>query len=210
MKRKQTGFSLIEIAISMAIISLLFTLTVKGRELVENSRAESLARDFRGIQSAVRSHQDRSRARSGDGSKTSTHPKGSRTAVNNSNGTLRIDGKLNSAVSDSYSVWQHVRLTGLLPKGGDSSTTGYVPMSDIDSTLNMTGISAAPIIGMTDDYIICSDNISGRLVLQLDMIMDDGNTATGSMLIGHTPYGGKPISSSNIIESNTYLACLAA
>ena len=34
---------------------------------------------------------------------------------------------------------------------------------------------------MTGTYIICSSNISGQFVLQLDTLLDDGNPATGAM-----------------------------
>ncbi|MFH2135673.1 MAG: type II secretion system protein [Pseudomonadota bacterium] len=211
MQHKQSGFTLLEIAITMAIIGILVTLTIKGRELVESSRAKGLASDFRGIQTALYGYQDRFHALPGDDRYASEHLKGSLMPISNGNGNLRIDGKLNSALSESYYLWQHIRLAGFLQGAIDPAATGYVPISGATGgTLGVADISSAPISGMNGAYIICSDNISGRLVKQLDMMMDDGNTATGSMLIGPATYGGEPIPSSKIIDTDSYLACLAA
>lgn len=210
MKRTQSGSSAIEIAITMAIISLLFTLTVKGRELVENSRAESLARDFRGIQTALYGYLDRLRPLPASDSDAPTHQKVSTTVAHNGNGNLYIDDKLNAALGESYFLWQYVKLVMPLKDSANRVVAGYVPHSATGGPLGMTDIASAPISGMNSNYIICSDNISGRLIKQLDMMMDDGNTATGSMLIGRATYGGEPIPSSSIIDSDSYLACLAA
>ena len=37
------------------------------------------------------------------------------------------------------------------------------------------------ITGMTGTYQVCSEGILGKFAKQLDVQMDDGNTATGSM-----------------------------
>lgn len=207
MKSKQSGLTAIQIAITMAIISLLFTLTVKGRELIENSRAESLAHELRNIQTALHNSQDRVRALHGDGSKPPERLNGSPGDAHHDNGDLRLDDQLNFVLSESHSIWRHVKRTGFTQSATDSTAKGYVPIS---GSLGANDISVAPISGMSADYIICSDNIPGRLVRQLDMMMDDGNTATGSMLIGRGTNGGEPIPSSSISDSDSYLACLAA
>ncbi|MBU0689359.1 MAG: type II secretion system GspH family protein [Gammaproteobacteria bacterium] len=210
MQRKQSGFTLIEISIVMAIISLLITLTIKGRELVESSRAKSIASDFRGIQTALYGYQDRFRALPGDDSNASAHLKGSPTVINNGNGNLHIEGQLNAAWGESYFLWQHIRLAGFLQGAIDPAATGYVPISAAGGAFGVTDISNAPITGMSGGYIICSDNISGRLVKQLDMMLDDGYTAKGAMLVSHANTGGEPIPSSSIIDNNSYLACLTS
>lgn len=204
MRYKQSGSTLIKIAITMAIISLIFTLTVKGRELVENARAESLARDFRGIQTALHTYQDRFNAPLLGDSKPSSQLQVSPPAASNSD--QRIDVKLNSALGGSYFLWQHVKLTAPLNGAVNRAVSGYVPFTG--GTWGVNNISAAPISGMSGDYIICSENIPGRLVLQLDMMMDDGDTTTGSMLSGRATYDGEPIPGNSIIGSDSYLTCL--
>jgi hypothetical protein len=207
-KFKQSGISVIEIAITMAIVSLLFTLTVKVRELVENSHSESLARNFRDIQTELYGYKDQFHPMPKNDRNTSAHLAAK--SAYNGNGNLRIEGKLDSALGETYFLWQHVKPTGGLQGAVNSAASGYVLINSTSDTLGLADISGAPISGMSGDFIICSDNISGRLIQQLDMMMDDGNTATGSMLIGQAPFGGEPIPGNNIIENDSYLACLAA
>ncbi len=209
MQRKQCGFTLIEIAIAMAIISLLITLTVKGRELVENSRAKSLANDFRDIQVALFGYQDRFRALPGDAPAASANLSQSPASAHNGNGNQRIEGDLNSLMSESFFLWQHVRLAGFISGGVDPAANNYVPLNSSGGKLGVSDISASPITGMSGGYIICSNNISGRLVKQLDMMLDDGYTAKGSMLVSYANAGGEPIASGNIIERDFYMACLS-
>jgi prepilin-type N-terminal cleavage/methylation domain-containing protein len=209
MQRKQSGFTLIEIAIVMAIFGLLITLTIKGRELVDNSRAKSLANDFRDIQVALFGYQDRFRALPGDDSAASTNLSPGTSSIYDGNGNLRIEGGLNVHMSESFFLWQHVRLAGFLQGIANAEASGYVPLNSSGGSLGVTDISNSPITGMGGGYIICSDNISGRLVKQLDMMLDDGYTAKGSMLVSHANSGGEPIASVNIIDRDFYLACLS-
>ena len=65
------------------------------------------------------------------------------------------------------------------------------------------------IRGMVGEFIICSDNIPGRLVNQLDMMLDDGATAKGAMQISYAQHGGKPLSADFINAHDFYLACLS-
>jgi prepilin-type N-terminal cleavage/methylation domain-containing protein len=209
MQRKQSGFTLIEISIAMAIIGLLITLTIKGRELVENSRAKSLANDFRDIQVALFGYQDRFQALPGDDPGAAANLTPATASVQNGNGNLHIEGALNAYLSESFFLWQHVRLAGFLQGIADAEASGYVPLNTSGGSLGVTDISNAPITGMSGGYIICSDNISGRLVKQLDMMLDDGYTAKGAMLVSYANTGGEPIPSGNIIERDFYLACLS-
>lgn len=209
MQRQQSGFTLIEIAIVMAIIGLLISLTIKGRELVENSRAKSLANDFRDIQVALFGYQGRFQAMPGDDAKAAENLPPAPASIHNGNGNQRIEGGLNSLMSESFFLWQHVRLAGFLAGGVDPGANNYVPLNSVGGTLGVSDLSASPITGMSGAYIICSDNISGRLVKQLDMMLDDGNTAGGAMLVSRASYGGEPFATSNIIEGDFYLACLS-
>jgi len=209
MQRKQSGFTLIEIAIVMAIIGLLITLTIKGREMVESSRAKSLANDFRDIQVAIFGYQDRFRAMPGDDPAATANLSSSNASIHNGNGNLRIEGDLNTYLSESFFLWQHVRLAGFLQGIANAEASGYVPLNNSGGALGVADISNAPITGMGGGYIICSDNISGRLVKQLDMMLDDGYTAKGAMLVSHANSGGDPIPSDDIIARDFYLACLS-
>jgi type II secretory pathway pseudopilin PulG len=209
LQRKQSGFALLEAAIAMAIIGLMITLAVKGGEMVENSRAKSLAGDFKDNQTALYGYQDRYNALPGDDREASARLSPSDASILNGNGNQHIEGALNAYLSESFMLWQHVRLAGFLNGVADTKANNYVPLNSSGGALGLADISAAPITGMAGGYIICSDNISGRLVKQLDLMMDDGHTARGDMRVSSTTYSGEAIANEDIVESDFYLACLS-
>ena len=49
MKKLQTGFTLVEIAIVLLIVGLLLGGVLKGQELIDSAKAKNLAQDLRSI-----------------------------------------------------------------------------------------------------------------------------------------------------------------
>src|SRR5512146_250478 len=66
MKRNQSGFTLIEIAIVLVIIGLLLGGVLKGQELINSARVKNLATDFKNIPVYIYGYQDKFRALPGD------------------------------------------------------------------------------------------------------------------------------------------------
>src|SRR5450759_3795987 len=66
MKTRQTGFTLIEIAIVLVIIGLLLGGILKGQEMITQAKIKNIVNDFNGITAAMNSYQDRYRAMPGD------------------------------------------------------------------------------------------------------------------------------------------------
>ena len=64
--RKQSGFTLIEIAIVLVIIGLLLGGILKGQELINSAKVKSLAQDFRNIPIYIYGYQDKYKALPGD------------------------------------------------------------------------------------------------------------------------------------------------
>ena len=64
--RKQTGFTLIEIAIVLVIIGLLLGGVLKGQELIQSARVRNLASMQDGVKAAFFGFEDRYRALPGD------------------------------------------------------------------------------------------------------------------------------------------------
>ncbi|MBU0621066.1 MAG: type II secretion system GspH family protein [Gammaproteobacteria bacterium] len=208
MHRMQSGFTLLELAIVMTIIGLVFTLTVKAGEMINHSRVKSLATDFNSLQIALYGYQDRFRALPGDDSDAAAHLPDPGVAIHNGNGNAVIDGHWNSTSGESFNLWQHVRLAGFITGTTDISLNAYVPLNSSGGALGLSESSSAPIEGLGGNYIICSDNIPGKLVRQLDLTMDDGNTAGGAMLVSNAAVGGAGIATNDIVDNNFYLACL--
>jgi hypothetical protein len=55
--------------------------------------------------------------------------------------------------------------------------------------------------------MVSTNNIAGKFVTKLDLVMDDGNTATGSMRTSSS-IGGTAIATDSIVDSTAYVVCL--
>ena len=115
MKRNQTGFTLIEIAIVLVIIGLLLGGVLKGQELINSAKVKNLASDFKNISLFIYSYQDKYRALPGDDALAASHVSGAHTAGGANIGDGKIDGKWNSTTptEESFLFWEHVRLSGI-------------------------------------------------------------------------------------------------
>jgi prepilin-type N-terminal cleavage/methylation domain-containing protein len=186
MKSQQSGFTLVEIAIVLVIIGLLLGGILKGQELINSAKVKSLANDFRTIPTYIYAYQDKFKALPGDDTTAATHVSGATNAT--TGGTIGngvIEGFWHSAVAtdESYLFWQHVRLSNLAPGPTVVTDPDYWPKNAMGGFIGINSASAAAvqILGMTGTYQICSTGVLGKFVKQLDIQMDDGNTATGSM-----------------------------
>ena len=79
--RRQSGFTLIEIAIVLVIIGLLLGGILKGQELINSARVKNLATDFRSVPVFIYAYQDKFRSLPGDDSAASTHLTGATNAT---------------------------------------------------------------------------------------------------------------------------------
>ena len=131
-----------------------------------------------------------------------------------------IDGAWNTTTNtdESCLFWQHVRMAGF---GNGSATVSCAAGADywpknanggqigIQSNVTLATFSAGN--GPPGSYVICSSNILGQFVLQLDSILDDGNPATGTMrAIQTSAVGGAP-STTATVQANpavSFIVCL--
>src|SRR5688500_1530146 len=63
---RQTGFTLVEIAIVLVIIGLLLGGILKGQEMITQAKIKNVIADFSGVSAAYHGYQDRYRAIPGD------------------------------------------------------------------------------------------------------------------------------------------------
>jgi prepilin-type N-terminal cleavage/methylation domain-containing protein len=228
MKRNQSGFTLIEIAIVLVIIGLLLSGVLKGQELINSAKVKNFAADFKNIPVFIYGYQDKFRALPGDDATigtANTHVTGAANcspaaATKCTVGNGVIDGAWNAhAITDeSYLFWQQVRLAGLAPgataiPGAPAAGDGYLPTNaaggeiGIQSNINFTTI-ATNAAGAAGTDVICSQGILGKFVRQLDITLDDGNTDAGSMRTLDPAAAGKSIIIGGIQEGQTYTVCM--
>lgn len=206
MKRVHSGFTLIEIAIVLVIIGLLLGGVLKGQELINSAKVKNLASDFKNVPVFIYGYQDKFKALPGDDSRAISHV----AATQGGNGNGIIEGNWNAANGESFNFWQHVRLAGLAPGPTTTTAADYIPKNAVGGDIGITNSSAAnnPITGLKGSYIVCSNAIAGKFAKQLDTTLDDGNTATGSMMstaVG-TSTGGA--ADNNLDDDTTYLVCM--
>jgi prepilin-type N-terminal cleavage/methylation domain-containing protein len=205
--RRQSGFTLIEIAIVLVIIGLLLGGILKGQELINSARVKNLSNDFRNVPVFIYGYQDKFRALPGDDSAAVAHVGTASITPGLGNGNGVIEGNWDDdgdPISESFLFWQHVRLAGLAPGPTALNAPDYQQRNAVGGVIGVQG--AAPFTGMAGTYFICSGGILGRFAKQLDTQLDDGNTATGSLMVGTTL--PTAIATASIVDSTPYIVCM--
>ena len=236
MRKQQSGFTLVEIAIVLVIIGLLLGGVLKGQELINSAKVKNMIGDLRAVSSMVYAYQDRFKALPGDqtaaqlvlafgaGVATPCAPAAAATPCDNNNG--RIDGTWDAGgaggtgvVTDETSVfWQHVRLANLTTGPTATADANYRPRNadggfiGIESGISSaTGLPTPYIANMRGSLFVCSAGILGRYAKQIDTTMDDGNTATGSVQVvaNGAVRGTAATATAAINDGQQYTVCLA-
>jgi len=220
MKSQQSGFTLVEIAIVLVIIGLLLGGILKGQELINSAKVKNLANDFRVIPTYIYAYQDKFKALPGDDVSANTHVTGATVATcAGCLGNGVINGNWNSltATDESWLFWQHVRLANLAagPTTWAAAAVGdpYVPKNAVGGQLGISSATGAQlqITGMTGTYQVCSAGVLGKFAKQLDIQMDDGNTATGSLRVqddGTAPNTAPGLAIASVNDATSYTVCM--
>jgi prepilin-type N-terminal cleavage/methylation domain-containing protein len=181
MRSRQSGFTLVEIAIVLVIIGLLLGGVLKGQELINSAKIKNLVNDMNGISTAVYGYQDRFKALPGDDINAATRWTGTTAG----NGNSAVAGAFNSATATNESrlFWQHLRLAGFI--GGDTASTAQ-PLNAIGGIMGVQAGAGNQTVA-TDGtqglagLIVCHTNVLGRIAESLDNQLDDGKPNGGAV-----------------------------
>ena len=184
MRRNQTGFTLIEIAIVLVIIGLLLGGVLKGQELIQNARVRNIIAQQDGIKAAFFGFQDRYRGIPGDYLATSA------TANIPGAGTTSCGGDGNSLIdttAESICAWYHLSksgfITGSYTGTGPSATTANSPSNAFGGLMQLIfdkvydATAANPATNVHN--IKTGINIPSVALAEVDRKIDDGNPLTG-------------------------------
>ena len=189
--------------------------------MTETSTAHQLENDFRNFELYMNEYQGAFHALPGDDPAVGSASSHFANAVScpvpivgkcmSGNGI--IDGRWNdsTAASESFLVWQHLRLAGYVSGDTDISLRKLSGKKHaLAEFLGSLTRRPAQLSGLKGNYIICSDGISGKFVKQIDIALDDGNTASGSMMasIHGTAIDGTAIATNSIADNELYLVCM--
>ena len=173
---RQTGFTLVEIAIVLVIVGLLLGGILKGQEMIVQSKIKNAMADFSGISAAYAGYQDRYRAIPGDDPNSSTRWSGS--TAGNGNGTVAGLYNSQTETDESRLWWDHLRRAGFVAGIGThqpgNALTGILGVQTGDG-------KGKTVLGGFSSLIICSANIPDKVAIALDMSMDDGLMLSGAV-----------------------------
>ena len=198
----QSGFSLFEITFVIVLTCLLATIMVIGQNFTISSKVNRLKQDFNSLQMVLYETQISSGSKQGNLQKASSRSPDATTHINRRENTL---GSWKSASGEIFNLWQNARPAD--PAKGSVYSSTYIALGASGSNIGKPGTASTPIAGFRSNYVICTNNIDGKLVKQLDLVMDDGNTATGAMMASKT-VGGTSIDTDSIVKGSTFLVCL--
>jgi len=218
MKKTQTGFTLIELAIVLVIIGLLLGGVLKGQELINSAKVKNLAADFKNIQVYIYGYQDRFKALPGDDHSATAHVAGTNasTATQTQNGVIQGSWNTSTDGDESCVFWQHVRLAGFAPGPTTVSCAAgntYQPRNAEGGIIGIQSVSSfSGPSGLTGAFVVCSEGILGRFAKQLDTTLDDGETNTGSVRVytaATTPTWAPTTGTGAVVDSTTYNVCMS-
>lgn len=208
--KRESGFTLIELAIVLVIIGLLLGGVLKGQELINSAKAKNMANDFKNIQIQIYSYQDKFRALPGDDKAASTNL--GVDAATNGNGDGVVGGAWNMDSGEAFNLWLHLRKAGLATGSTNTADANFTPKNTGGGRIGVQSNPNNTIAGLSGSYAICSEGILGKFAKQLDASLDDGDVATGNLMSAASVNGttaAVPISSSAISDSIKYTVCMA-
>jgi prepilin-type N-terminal cleavage/methylation domain-containing protein len=209
MKRTQSGFTLIEIAIVLVIIGLLLGGVLKGQELITQAKIKNAINDFNSVSVAVLGYQDRYKKYPGDDDAAAARWGAAITSSGTGDGAFAGLIKPALATNATALFWAHLRLAGFI--NGDTTAVENIK-NPINTMGGIVGVqkTVPGIVGPA----ICSSDLPGKIAAAIDSQFDNGNPSTGSVVgflgAGTTVPAASSVATGYLEDSNsTYLVCRA-
>lgn len=201
MRRHQSGFTLIEIAIVLVIIGLLLGGILKGQELITSARVRNLVNQIDGTKAAFFGFQDRYRALPGDFTLATTQVPN---ATQNGNGDGQITG------AESIALWDHLSHAGFIngtyvynAVENDATTprNPYGAFVQVIFDAVYQGTAATPATARHN--MKTGPQIPVDILAEIDRKTDDGLANSGSMRFSAYAAGGVAPVAGNCFDAGT-------
>jgi len=183
-RKRQSGFTLIEIAIVLVIIGLILGGILQGQELITSARVRSLADQTNNITVAWFAFQDRYRGLPGD--------------YVSASGQIRaglLDGDGNGIIDSNQErgqLWAHLGSSGILSgnydgaavAGGFDCPAATCPQNAFNRGFMITLDNQALNNPVASNELWSGNQIPALILAEMDRKVDDGQANTGRMQLG--------------------------
>ena len=164
--KRNSGFTLIEIAIVLAIIGLLLGSVLKGQQMVFNSKIRSVINEFDSVAAARFAYVDRYRQIPGDDD--TARARWGLNGIKNGNGNRQIDGTWNDNSAETGIFWHHLRNEGLLTGARTGDASFAMPRNAFDGDFGVQNGA----FNLSGD-VFCQSNIPAKAAMIIDARIDD-------------------------------------
>lgn len=196
MRKRQSGFTLIEIAIVLVIIGLLLGGVLKGQELITSARVRNLISQQDGVKAAYFGFLDRYRALPGDYNQAVANIAGVAAGSNgNNNGQITANGVSGATIDEDIAAWDHLSHSGFIngsyAYAVTPETTASAPTNPYARFLRLRydavyGTGA----GATRHNLKTGNQIPSDIMAEVDRKIDDGNAIGGTFQFSTYDGGG--------------------
>ncbi len=212
-KKDSQGFTLIEIAIVLLIVSLLIGGIFQGQQLLQNAKAQTLVTEVSSLRASWYSFLDRYKAYPGDFASATLQIDGS---SNDGDGNNLIDTKAEVA-----NAWLHLAKSGLISGNFDAnldhlgnleSTTcqsSTCPQNPFTGFYKILWSSAGKNLSQPTHLLFTGDQIPASVLYKLDKEIDDGSPETGSVRVHQDYDNAECINGSDWNGANQESRCAA-
>ncbi|MDX1668031.1 MAG: prepilin-type N-terminal cleavage/methylation domain-containing protein [Limnobacter sp.] len=171
------GFSLIELAIALAVLAILAGGTLKGREILLDAKIQSTVVEITSLETALTAFESRYAALPGDFSAASAAGLGT-----GGNANLKIDSS-----TEESNVWRHLTRSGFMSGSFDGVVFENGPCppttcrtSPLGGTLLISSRIQLATPGQEQILVSMGQAQPARVLAQLDRRLDDGKPFSGS------------------------------
>ena len=210
--QKQTGFTLIEIAIVLVIIGLLLGGVLKGQELITSARVRNIITQQDGIKAAFYGFQDRYRAMPGDYAQATANITGAG-GIGNGNGQIELAGAVvnSSKPEEHILVWDHLSHAGFLTGSfifAAAPTTATSPVNPYNAVLQLIHdvvyldtVTPSP----SRLNLKTGSQVPAEILAEIDRKIDDGNARLGVFRFTAYASGGGTAPAVTCYDATTFV-----
>ena len=196
--RKQSGFTLVEIAMVLVLVGLLLGGILKGQQLINSAKVRNMADQNSGIQAAYYGFIDRFRQVPGDMLPTLACSAITSNVDPSCGGTPTIGGNQNGRVDqweEAGALWAHLAHARFLngSYAGNTATAAQYETGVLTGQVPGNAFQQPILLGFTDDYddggatagstvrlgYVFGAGVTPTLLRELDTKLDDGDPGSG-------------------------------